>query len=379
MNTCSKMNSFIMAYLEDELDHTNRSLFEEHIEACEFCKNETNEIKRVLYACNSIQDEELPEAFQHQLHLKLLSINNIKTESRKNNKLILLCNSEYFKIVSSVAAIVVFALILRGIVNMEDAYHKNTSNATPLYSNQNSIVKNDTLSEPTEKGNVAENSIKRASCDGVAISTPSEKKSVSEAAQSSLSDNSARGSDVSSTDNIGSNVSSFTMKAAVSPTGVLLTLKNNSISIEALDPVSETVKLKELALSYGAEFPEVKPTDEAGSYNNKALVASPKIIFDFKIPVEQYENFILNLKKFYGTSKVSIGNTNNANVEQRIISLKNEIADLDKKISKEVKLQKTGTSDNLDAFKITKESKQKDLDILVRDTNFVSISVSFKA
>ena len=62
----------ISAYIDKELTETERIDFEEHISGCESCKNELSILQSIVNSCSQIEELELPDNFNEELHKKLM-------------------------------------------------------------------------------------------------------------------------------------------------------------------------------------------------------------------------------------------------------------------------------------------------------------------
>ena len=67
---CKDMNELLSLYIDNELSDTERKGFEDHLEACEACRHEVEEISQLVHACCEIEEAELPEGFKQELHMK---------------------------------------------------------------------------------------------------------------------------------------------------------------------------------------------------------------------------------------------------------------------------------------------------------------------
>lgn len=100
---CKKCNELMSLYIDHQLDNSKINLFEEHLNNCEFCLKEYNELKLIINSLNNVE-KELPENFHTELMEK---INNIDYEQKNKFK-----NIFRFKYFSPVAALVCIIFII---------------------------------------------------------------------------------------------------------------------------------------------------------------------------------------------------------------------------------------------------------------------------
>ncbi len=74
MTSCSDIRENISVYADNELDANERLAFEEHIKECPECKEELDEMLRIIGICNNMPMLELPVGFKAELHEKLTAI-----------------------------------------------------------------------------------------------------------------------------------------------------------------------------------------------------------------------------------------------------------------------------------------------------------------
>ncbi|HOQ06183.1 MAG TPA: anti-sigma factor [Clostridiales bacterium] len=71
MMNCADVRENISAYADDELSAAERKSFEEHISSCPECREELDEMVRIIKLCRSVPLYDLPEGFRDGLHEKL--------------------------------------------------------------------------------------------------------------------------------------------------------------------------------------------------------------------------------------------------------------------------------------------------------------------
>lgn len=81
MLDCNKIKEIMSLYIDNELDNNEKIEFENHIQNCDSCKKEFEELKNIIIDINNLPQEELPENFHNDLMLLL------KHESKKKEKI----------------------------------------------------------------------------------------------------------------------------------------------------------------------------------------------------------------------------------------------------------------------------------------------------
>ena len=111
MRSCEEIRKMMNEYLDNELDSKLLSGFSEHIKNCSSCKYELEETRQVLSLLKVLPEVELPFNFKDKLHSKLIE-EKINYDNKNNS---ILLRSKYIKIISTVAAILIFVIISKGI------------------------------------------------------------------------------------------------------------------------------------------------------------------------------------------------------------------------------------------------------------------------
>ncbi len=120
MKTCEEIRDNISLYIDNELDEKSVTEFEQHIDECENCKKELDEIKTVVELCLSTSDEEnLPEGFCDNLHEKLVFEKEKMTGKNKAIRVF----GKYAGIFSSAAAVLLIAFLVYGVWNNQGKYN----------------------------------------------------------------------------------------------------------------------------------------------------------------------------------------------------------------------------------------------------------------
>lgn len=76
MTSCAEVRENLSAYADDELSIEERQSFEEHIGRCPSCREELDDMLRIIAICRSLPQQELPEGFSAELHEKLTAVSS---------------------------------------------------------------------------------------------------------------------------------------------------------------------------------------------------------------------------------------------------------------------------------------------------------------
>lgn len=102
MTSCADVRENIGAYADNELDIIERQAFEEHIKNCPSCKEELEDMLRIIRICNNMPQQELPAGFKAELHEKLAAVSvrqeKIHVVSNKPKKIV------FARTIASIAA-----------------------------------------------------------------------------------------------------------------------------------------------------------------------------------------------------------------------------------------------------------------------------------
>lgn len=104
MKKCEEIMELISLYVDGELCETEKQQFEEHINSCVKCREELDLQMEIINLCHNIEEADIPEDFDRQLHEKLVN------EKQRKGPLFRM-NSKYIKLASSVAAAVLLIFI----------------------------------------------------------------------------------------------------------------------------------------------------------------------------------------------------------------------------------------------------------------------------
>ncbi len=110
---CDEVLELLSLYIDNELDEDRASMVREHIEACDDCKVEFEQLCEVVKMCNDIDEIELPENFKQDLHVKLSDEQQKIDDNRKS----IVMRSRILRTISSIAAVLMIVLVARGVIN----------------------------------------------------------------------------------------------------------------------------------------------------------------------------------------------------------------------------------------------------------------------
>ena len=113
MKKCDEVLELLSLYIDNELDEDRASMVREHIEACDDCKVEFEQLCEVVKMCNDIDEIELPENFKQDLHVKLSDEQQKIDDNRKS----IVMRSRILRTISSIAAVLMIVLVARGVIN----------------------------------------------------------------------------------------------------------------------------------------------------------------------------------------------------------------------------------------------------------------------
>jgi hypothetical protein len=169
MKNCTAIKELLSLYIEGELDNRTAGEVKKHLRCCSSCYREMEDIKRLMEACRQCEDEELPDGFQEQLHKKLTA----ESEKQKESRMRAVKVNKYIGIGSSIAAVLIMAVIIRGIwfnsnTDKSMAFGKHdkvTANASDKVENPSSnAISNSAPSEKKEKENNTVNDVLEDAC-----------------------------------------------------------------------------------------------------------------------------------------------------------------------------------------------------------------------
>lgn len=105
---CEKIQELLSEYIDNEINEITKKEIATHLEKCPKCQSEYVELKNIINLCGEMENIDLPENFETQLHTKLLECNKEKTNTT-------LKFANYIRIFSSVAAVLVLLFVSRNM------------------------------------------------------------------------------------------------------------------------------------------------------------------------------------------------------------------------------------------------------------------------
>lgn len=366
MKNCTEVRNLISLYIDDELSKAELEEFNEHINSCNHCRAELEEIKTIVRLCRDIDEVELPANFKLELHEKLVEIKN---QTDKGNRIVRFRN-KYIKIFSTVAACFLLVLFVKGFYD-RGAFgpFKASDSAKSEEAVEFSVEIMSDAADESFQLSAAENESKEKfeSAEqgaGTDMAVP-EKESAESARYTKDSDDRKIGT-------------AIVDKGLVTDRKVNIAISvDNTASIE-----EETEKIRNFALQNGAEFPEFKISQDAGAFVieeqlREESVEQNKIILNFKIPNIYYEQFVSLLTSKLDKAEVVAGDVEIEDLTPRIDELNIVISDINEQISK---IESRGEVSNLQELERLKDEREKVLDEIERinlnsDFTFVDIEV----
>ena len=371
MANCIEICGMISAYVDNELQESEKRSFEEHLENCSECRREFDGIVRVLSLCREMPEEELPEGFSIQLHEKLLEIREQQTVWNK----IIPFSGKSMKIASSIAAVLLVVFMARVFLfNYIDKGMAEQSGAAPrdaVAAKQAApeMKAYDGMSAQDVKG-IEENQTKgiqfnkNVNDELNARSTPPDKAGRSVNAQENTVPDGFGGGGGGEAQNAAPAETTSSSGVIGKTVVVTLNILNNDIDI---------AKLKQLATGFGAVFTE-KQAALSIQADAPAASGTGEATLNFSIPGDNYFRLIDELAANYGSSSISTGTARTVypeDVTKNIEALNTKLGNIDAEI---VKLKSGNTADSDNSHKVQRlkedrERTQKELLKLMNDSS----------
>lgn len=152
---CSEVNELISLYIDNELNEKERADFEEHLQSCETCRREVEEITRLVQACGGIEEEELPEGFKEELHVKLVAADAGENAEKK----LLIFPLKKIRMFVSIAAgfvVVVLAALLFRAMLLTPSKTESSANDMLAENQQKSAAKSGEYSGSAQNSGTAD-------------------------------------------------------------------------------------------------------------------------------------------------------------------------------------------------------------------------------
>jgi hypothetical protein len=364
---CGEIGELLSLYVDRLLDEKRCSEFEEHIGICSSCRKELEDINRVIELCNSVEEVELPDGFREELHLKLMKVN--RSTEIKNR--ILSVRSRYFKIFSSIAAVLLLVIFVKGI------YDSGLFIPVRYYKGANSEK---TAEAPNASGlEMAEYAGAQAQAD----SGQSESQAIQNETEKSF-DTAALLKDPARSENDESR--SIMMKAGSS---LLTVAKSVDITVtleEGADMAAQVQRINELAIIFGAE----KGATEDGAAQRSVRLekadimgGSPEesddssVMLEIRIPAVKYDEFTASLAESFENGEVTIGQLNCEDKGEEIELLNNRLSEIDRQIA-DMESGNSANSGDLEEARDNREAVLEEIEKLQLDSDFITVRLNVR-
>jgi hypothetical protein len=376
MTSCADVRENISAYADNELSLDERQSFEEHISKCPSCKEELEDMLRIIEVCRSMPLQELPEGFGAELHEKLTAVSsrqgNIHVVRQKPKKTFLT------RTIASIAAGILLIFLGGGIVRfglLSGSFMSKNSDSAPMKADTPA-----TAAAPAE-GSMAFTSEAAQDMDNNDMQS-AEQASVPEADVSGMtfgilgieapSEATAKGlvADRSVTEGGRDNGAS---KETVSETAAS---KSSSVTITAKDIDAALGEVAVLAEKNNGTIPEVDgsadiPDMAAVSAQQEGSESQKQLRYVFA--ETDYSAFIAALNDTFGAADVQTG----AFVSEDMTDSINMLIDQSVKYDAEIqRLQNDNTSqEEINKLKSEKESIDAQIEQIRLNSDFVTVTV----
>ncbi|MCX7842765.1 MAG: zf-HC2 domain-containing protein [Clostridia bacterium] len=359
MKNCSEINELMNLYIDDMLSVTERKIFEEHIGRCKACALELNELTNIVNYCRSISDEELPEGFRESLNKKLA---NAKAEMESYEKKILVFKNRYLRIFSSVAAVLVVFVFIKGITGNINMIGRNSKMAdmpkmeAKAGGKNSEAAKNDGINNKSEgiqafTANNDEQNFKSDAFEGVreedntSDAKMKSKESVSIAPAKALEDS----------------VKSAPSRGVKTEQRVI-TKHCLKICIKAAALCEEIESIRSIAEAFGG-IPREVPEAAVTAYLDQSAAK-----LEVMIPNMEFELFKEKLKKKYNSQDICFEPLLEEDSTASLNEISRKLGELDDKIK--------GAPENLEELKKERESLQKEMDQILFQSEYTSVSIT---
>ncbi|MDP4094415.1 MAG: zf-HC2 domain-containing protein [Bacillota bacterium] len=327
MKNCNEISELLSLYLDNRTDEKTTGEIEKHLAQCIKCKQELDDLKYVVTLCRDINETDLPEGFSEKLHERLVEeskeINRTKPKVTAFNK--------YIKIGSSIAAVLLMAVVIRGLWagGVFSSLHSSSSSAGN---------KVNTAAAPAATAPLAQNSKDKNSGSGqnapMAKSAPITGDNTNNDAAFAAKQNdqfatyemTEPGNTSKSTNSMAVSRSSSNMDIkGTLPAGSFFS-KSSEVNIICDKPFETADEIEKTASQFGSDI----------SKDSKLTVTTEKntpLIIRIKILNSDYTKFTDSLKNNYPTMDVTIGNVTSVDITPQINNLNRKINTLNTEIT----------------------------------------------
>ncbi|WDV47301.1 DUF4349 domain-containing protein [Clostridiaceae bacterium M8S5] len=115
---CMKFDESISLYIDGQLDKIDQKEFEQHLENCEKCRKQYEQMKQIIEMTKDIELEELPKDYKKSLRQKLEQCNKDKSKNKSN------IWKKYSLVAASLLVVITSAMLL-STTKYENLQEKN--------------------------------------------------------------------------------------------------------------------------------------------------------------------------------------------------------------------------------------------------------------
>lgn len=351
MRKCTEYKEMIYEYIDNELDSNLLSEFEDHIKICLSCKEELDECMQTLKLINGIEEEELPQNFKENLHAKL--IEEKSNFDKKNN--ILFIRKKYFRIFGSIAAIFIFAIIMKGFLGKQVSMTASDKNAAMPNVAYSPLKEEAVTQEPALSKNVDSGAMRKSiNNDGI--------------------------TDANQSTNTADIMAADVMIGEALPLEAEKTIKSTKIVLKVDKPENEIEKIKVKLNENGAKLIESIDIQTTAQYSLKSIITpdTGSLHIEFLILNTEFNKALDSLKAIWGEEAITSNETVVIKVTDKINQLNSKLLELNNNITSFDKVNRNNTT--LNELEAEKSEIQSEIEELKKDVEYsiVSISVEVK-
>ncbi|HEX3030182.1 MAG TPA: zf-HC2 domain-containing protein [Clostridia bacterium] len=412
MKNCDEIMNKIYGYLDKELDELESAEFESHIKACQECRNELDETKRLMDICKDMPEEELPQDFRKGLHDRLVEEKHAMESKQKSTYII----RKYLAICSTVAAVLVIAIIVKGLPwnspidrqsvhsqsktdykknqpetgtsadSKSPAYTWNDDNNTEKSGNTKNIknTENNENNQNTKNTSPAKSKSQSASDYSASKSKrivppvthipASNEGAASKSSNKEASESRPSKKASTSVSDQGNRMMAYGVQEDIKT----YQLKNISISVVSSNQSEDIEKIKSNFLPYSAEM-ILEAADKTSSQDNMSTTGtSDSAEIKIKVPNATYQQFIDYLNSNFSSAGIEIGELNVVDVTGQIKDYQDKVSVLSAAADKAYKTAKD--TDQAGDKKTDDEllKVQNEMNELKSETEYTTVVIVFK-
>ncbi len=383
MTSCMTARENICAYLDNELSTEERRLFEEHIESCDACRREFEEMSEIIGLCTSLPQQELPDGFRTELHERLLAV----SDGQKNNVTVIdrTKRLRYMKMITSVAAGLLLIFLTGSLIK----YGFFQSGLTGKSENSTEMAAMEAPAQPS-----ASTQYGVADDNGAAVGAAAKNiagvnaADTAETAPGIVSFNQSvaapNGTEAarSVTESDRGTASVFAALARVDDT---VNNQVSTITITVDDPGAVTEKIKALALENngGIKEPVLLKSAITSDGQTKAAGAGEATATSgtdaaqplcYVIPSANYDKFMSSLNGTFGAANVQSGALVTEDLTGTLKDKMKQSDVIDAKIQ-ELQQDSVKNAEAIDELKAEKEQLDDQIETIRLDSDFVTITI----